>query len=873
MGGDQQHACADTAFRPFPDSALEGSLVDRFTKQVRRHRDCVALVDGTQRLTYGDLDRWSNGVADEIAGSAGAGRDPVALLVEQGAGYAAAVLGALKTGRPYVALETSDPAVRLRTFVRECGAVAVLCERTHRALAADLAGSLPVVCVDEAERSPAPPPVDPPGPDSIAYIFFTSGTTGAPKGVFDSHRNVLHNVLRYTNALSLAPSDRLTLLQGPAFSGCVSSQFGALLNGGASFPFRLAEQGLVRAAAWLARERITVYHSVPSIFRAIVAHTDVLEDIRVVRLEGDRATAADVELWRAHTASTCVLANGLGTTETGLARQLLLRHEDPAGAGLLPVGHAVRDMDVLLVDEDRQPVPHGAVGEIAVASAYLALGYWRQPHLTADRFESRAGGRMYFTGDLGRLTTGGCLEYLGRREGDLKVLGTRVEPAEVERELLRVDGVRDAAVAVDPGIRGDGRVVAYVVPSASPAPELAAVRAALGESLPAAMLPTSLVVLESLPSGVNGKVDRSALPEPPRPVATEGPVSARQEWLVDVWRDVLGVDALGPNDDFFAFGGDSLAAAEIVARIEGETGRALPLSALVTHPTVSELALVMDGATSTGVSSLTALRWGDQRPSLVLVHGNTGNALHFANLVQHVDGARPVLALEYLDRRADLRVDSIVTAHHETLTLAEPSGPYLVTGFCYGGVIAHELGRRLARDHGDAHVALLGITPLEFPTVVSPKAYERWRIVMGPPPSVLDRLRYHSRVAARLPRGQRTTYLADRARNVAHRSLSGILDSVGPRPESSVSRAAQEALAAHRPQPFPGRPLVVLHEEDTALYSTDPEEDWAGLGSEGIELVVLPGSDHAMLEPTGVDGLAAVLRRWASGVAAAPAAL
>ncbi len=713
------------------------------------------------------------------------------------------------------------------------------------------------------------PPLDI-GPDSLAYIFFTSGSTGAPKGVYDNHRNVLHNVLRYTNALEISPADRLTLLQGPAFSGCLSSQFGAFLNGASSFPLRLSEEGLMRTAAWLRRERITIYHSVPSIFRAVVRQGADFPDVRVVRLEGDRASFEDVELCKGHFPPDSVLANGLGTTETGLARQLVLSQSDLPTRGVLPVGYPVRDMAVRLVDEHRAPVPNGEVGEIAVASEYLALGYWNRQDLTEQRFQAGNGARMYFTGDLGRLADDGCLEYLGRRENDLKVLGTRVEPAEVEQELLRLDGVREAAVAVREGPRGSGQLIAYVVADHTSTLDLPSVRTALGERLPAVMLPTALVELDALPLDTNGKLDRRALPDPtPVRGGTGAPCDEQERWLAAIWREVLDVDSDGRADNFFALGGDSLAAAQIVARIDVETGHALPLAALVRSPTVAQLAAVLGEGNEARTSALTALRGGDSQPPLVLLHGNSGNALHYARLVARIDDARPLWALEYLDLDADPHVDTIVTAHLEVLSRAQPTGPYLLAGFCYGGVIAHELARRLAEDGNEAHVALLGITPLEFPTVVAPGACERWCHIYGPRPGVIARVRYHTRVAGGLERRDVAPYLAQRARNVGARTW-GRLRRRHVVETRTAAQAAQAARALHQPQPFPGRPLAVLHRDDTALYTDRPGDTWATLGTDGVDVVVLTGGGHAMLEDGGVGALASVLGTWAASVAAKP---
>src|SRR4030095_2694489 len=256
-------------------------------------------------------------------------------------------------------------------------------------------------------------------PDAGAYIFYTSGSTGRTKGVLDTHRSVLHNVMRYTNTLHLAADDRLTLLQGPAFSGAVSSLFGALLNGAACFPFDVGREGADRLPTWLAAECITIYHSVPALFRQVAPHGGALPALRLVRLEGDGASPRDLALLQRHFTRDCVLVNGLGATECGLVRQFFFTPAHPLPEGVVPIGEAVEDMEIAVVGEDGRPVPSGAVGEITVRSRYLAAGYWRRPELTAERFSdagTERGLRVYRTGDAGRWRADGMLEHLGRPE-------------------------------------------------------------------------------------------------------------------------------------------------------------------------------------------------------------------------------------------------------------------------------------------------------------------------------------------------------------------------------------------------------------------------------------------------------------------------
>ena len=850
---DQQHGCALTRPTSFADAAIEQSLCARFAEQVAVHRFCLAVREPQRSLTYGELDAWANGIAHALLEETPVRSAPVSLMFAQGGASIAAILGTLKSGAAYASLDPSDP--RGREFVERLNSAIVLTDNEHRDIARAAAGKRPVLVVEEI--SAADPSTIEPSPDDLAYVYFTSGSTGQPKGVCDCHRNVLHNVLRYTNTLSIAPSDRLSLIQSPSFSGTVSSLFGALLNGAAVFPFRLDDHGASRLADWLREERITIYHSVPAIFRALLrADTGGFPDARVVRLEGDRATALDVKLHRRSFRAGSILVNGLGLTETGLVRQYFVTPETPVDDGVLPVGYGVQDMDLRIVGDDAVEVPRGTIGEIAVRSNYLALGYWSDPELTGERFLEApdAPARMYLTGDLGRLRQDGCVEYLGRRDGELKINGNRVEPAEVEAELVLIPGVSDAAVTTGEGRRGEGHLVAFIIGGDGREPSATNVRAALEQRLPRWMVPSAIFVVDELPLGPTGKIDRRALSSFPAPTSGRR-VSDRLERVVaQVWEEVLDVRPIGADDDFFALGGDSLAAMEIITCLERELDAALPLSVFVGSPTVASLTDAVRTSSSSAESSLVTLHPDGERAPIVLVHGNTGNLLHYAPLVHLLRHDRPVLGLEYM-AADDLGIDAIAASHIRSLLQADRSGRFVVVGFCYGAVLAHEIACQL-RTHGHdvAALVLLGVTPLEFPTLVSASARSRWSARNGAPTTPFQRTIYHLGSARALQARERPRYLARRGVNLCARALRRV--TAGTSRVISVDEALRRALATHRPESYPGRALVVLHEDEMRLYTGTIR---FGSGHRLLARLTWSssrGSSHAMLENPGATRLA-----------------
>lgn len=595
------------AFVPFDRAALDGSIPQRFETQVDAGPGRIALGFGAEAWTYEALDRAANRVARVLLDRRSPWSGPVVLLIEQSPALVAAILGVLKAGGFYVPLETWHSPALVAGIARESRAALIL---------ADAAGAtpgreagVPLLRVDQVLAAAGPD--ERPGiaipPDVPAYVYYTSGSTGRPKGVVDSHRNVLHNVMRYTNALGIDRDDRITLLQSPGFSGAVSSLFGALLNGAAVFPYDLRRFGAAGLGAWLVRERITMYHSVPAIFRLAAAGAAAFPDLRLVRLEGDSMSRADWVVFRDRFPEACTLAHGLGATECGLVRQFFIDASMPVAAGVVPVGYPVEDMEVHVVDEAGRPLEPGQVGEIAVRSRYLALGYHERPDLTAGAFSPDphdSGIRTYHTGDLGRLRPDGCLEHLGRRDSRTKIRGEWVDLAEVEAAMLGVEGVREAAARVHADGAGEPILVGYAVPGDGPGHLVRALRSHLAGCLPAPAVPAAFVLLARLPLTDNGKIDRAALPAPgsERPdLETEfvPPATGTEQAIAAIWAEVLELDRVGVNDHFFDLGGDSLRLTRVQARLRLRLGDELSLVTLFEYPTIQALARHLDASPGT----------------------------------------------------------------------------------------------------------------------------------------------------------------------------------------------------------------------------------------------------------------------------------
>ncbi|MFI9558776.1 amino acid adenylation domain-containing protein [Nonomuraea endophytica] len=551
--------------REFRAEWLAESIPARFLAAARTHPDRPAL-DG---LSYAELARRAGRVAAAVRGAR-----RVALLLDHGAQTIAAILGTLGAGAAYVPLDPRYPLLRLRRMAALAGADVVLTSPGHLALAGELLEGCRVVDVTALaeESSSGWVPVD---PDSAAYILFTSGSTGDPKGVVQTHRGVLFQVAAHTNNLRIGPCDRVSVLSSFSFDMAVTDTFSALLNGACVVPVDVRTAGLSELAA--AAREITIYHSTPTVFRYLV---DALEDgerlsrMRAIVLGGEAVVGADLERFGRHFGDSCVLVNGYGATEISFAVQNHLTQIDAAlvPAGVVPIGHPLPGTRVTLE-------PAGPEGQIVIRSPYLA-DYWCAPAGDAARFGTDPDGtRFYLTGDLGRLLPDGRIAYLGRLDRQVKIRGHRVELGEVEAALSALPGVSKATVVA----RGE-HLHAYVI-----AESAAGIRDALSDVLPEYMLPTSFTALSAFPLTPTGKVDTSALPTN-RPVTTASTLTALEEVIAEAWRTALDLPQVPRDQNFFDTGGHSLLMAKVQLHLETALGRRLPLTTLYTHPTIATLA-------------------------------------------------------------------------------------------------------------------------------------------------------------------------------------------------------------------------------------------------------------------------------------------
>ncbi len=840
------------------EASIDRPLSERWHEVVARRGDDVAVTDSEGSLTYVELDRQSATLADRIADAVrrrsgvGAGLsagspDPVAILLQHDRWAAVVILACLRAGVPRVNLDPSMPAARLRQIVDGSGARVGVVTPGTEALGAELglASVIEAASVLEANSvleagSGASSVPRPRGAwpsddlDTVMGITYTSGSTGVPKGVAVRYRTIGREVHRRTSDDWMRESDVVGVVMPLTFGAGQGEVTGTLFVGGRCEFFNPREQGVAAMGAWLEARGITVLAAPPSLLTALVAAAGERvrrSSLRSVRSSGEKMLCTEALRIKRALPAGCRMLNVFGSSEATLISSYEITDDTPDLPRPVPVGRPLAGIEIRLEREDGSEPPPGESGELLVISRVLPLGYWRDEVRTRQRYVPLPDGRTLLrTGDLGALLPNGMYRLAGRKDLSVKIRGNLVEPLEVESALLSIPRVQAAAVVGRPGRNGHDRLIAYVVPEPGPDLRTAALRRKLRERLPSYMIPEAVVYLTELPRTDRGKLDRSALPEPPERSAADltPPRTAWEKRVAELWSAVLGVDELGLEDDFFDLGGDSLAAEEMVTRIADTYGITVSSRLLVDAPSVAEFASRLDQPLAPTGESLVALRRTGTRPPLFLVSAAGQTALRFLPLARRLSSDQPVYVLQMrLDDGRQIRawsVRQIARAHVRAIRREVPHGPYVLAGHSFGGTVAFEMAHQL-RAAGE-QVALL--VPLDS---------------FAPHPNAMPPVQRKNPL-----------HLLKAAANVA-------ATSAGKRPEAGVkigyTRQGRVLAMMYRGRPYAGPTLVV-----TAADEGNPDSrrrPWTRFLSGRWSAVSVPGTHHGILQEPHVAQLAAVL--------------
>ena len=705
------------------------SIGERLAHAASRAGERLAIVERDAQLTYAGLDARANAIAARIH-LARAGPGFVALLFEAKIPAIAALFGASRAARAYVPLDAGDPDGRLRLIVGDSEPEVLLTERRlmERARALVPARCTVLAIEDIGARAPLPEPravAD----DALANLYYTSGSTGEPKGVAQTQRNVLYFADAYARTLGIGETDRVSLLYTLSFSASMMDIFGALFNGATLCAYDVRRDGVATLGAWLDRERVSVLHAVPTVFRGLLAERGgrKLEHLRAIDLGGETVYQSDVELFQRHTRPECILINHLAATESNVIAQYVVGHAtSPHADGILPVGRSPAGVTVHVVGPDGSPARPGEVGDLVVASEYLSPGYWRRPELNAAAFSEGAGDartRRYRTGDTGRIDAEGNLHFLGRKGNRIKIRGQSIDLSEVEAALAACPGVVECAVvAGHDGAEEPDRLAAHLVIAEGVARDPRAIRRSLAGRLPSYMLPSAFAFADALPRTATGKIDRGALAAIPRtdPARTPDPPRDDVERAVAaMFADLTRATPIGRDDDFFLLGGDSLSLFELQSRVLDRFGVAV--TRFYEDATVAGIAARIRRARGSdageATSVLIAIKDSGSAPPLCIVHGRLGQPFVSPHFLSLLGEELPVWAFQArgLDGREppNPTIEAMADDYLAEMRKRRPHGPYFLAALCAGALIANAMARAL-REAGETVLPLLLFDPPEM---------------------------------------------------------------------------------------------------------------------------------------------------------------
>ncbi|MBD2773825.1 amino acid adenylation domain-containing protein [Iningainema tapete] len=888
-----------------PVNGLGTGIIEWLDQACQRFPEQIALEYKGCQVSYSNLDEMANRLANCLMAQLSKG-SIVAVILDDRIEIIVTLIGILRTGCVFVPLDPDFPASRLSQIVADVEPDCFITNSKYEDLVNKInsANNNNYKIINLGENSKyafsnegqiksskflvdfsAERPIVDLDPNDLCYIYYTSGSTGTPKGIAGKLKGISHFIKWEIETFNIDYGWRVSQFTQPTFDALLRDVFVPLCVGGTICipPEKPLMMGTTELVDWIDTQKINLIHCVPTVFGAIASshlHQKKFQSLKYILMAGETLPISDVNRWMEVYESRIKLVNLYGASETTMVKFYHQIQKSDLERGFIPIGKPMKGARAVVLDEWGNVCPRGVFGELYIRTPYQTLGYYKNPNLTKkvfvnNPFSEDPNDLLYKTGDLARLLNDGTFQLRGRKDNQVKIRGIRVELTEIENQLRDHPLVRNAVVEVREDIPGYKRLVAYLVADPSQAQELSLVdlRSFLKKKLPDYMMPSHFVMLEALPLTPNGKVNRRALPTPDisrshQEASFVAPRNKAEEMLAAIWAEVLGRERLGIHDNFFELGGHSLLSIRLMAQIQKQFGKNLPLATLFQNPTIEHLASLLGEQTDFQTSSpLVAIQPSGAQPPFFCVHPIGGNVLCYADLARHLGIEQPFYGLQSPglngEREPHTRIEDMASHYIEALQTIQPQGPYRIGGWSLGGIIAFEMAQQL---HSCGHqVALLALIDSYAP-ITSNKREEMDEAMVvatlamdigglfGKELSVcVDELK-------QMESNEQLNYILEQAKTL--NILPPEVEVQQMRYYVQVFKANLQAKSCYTPQPYRGKITLLCASEKLKKQTYDPSQGWSRLTEVGVEIRQIPGDHYTILQEPHVQILADRLKNF-----------
>lgn len=709
------------------DIKVTTSLIDEFEKSVKKYPHKIAVKDSKYSLTYEELNNESNKIANLLLQSKLPSESKVAILLDRNVNVIISILGVLKAGYAYVPIDASYPQQRIDYILNDADVSLVLTSNSLKEHIFDTFNKIIVADILNSFNDISDPKTQI-KPENLAYVIYTSGSTGKPKGVLVEHHNVVRLIKSTAEIYNFESTDVWTMFHSYAFDFSIWEIWGALLNGSTLIvvPFKTTRNPQ-QFYELVSNEKVTILSQTPSAFKEF-QQIDLKENknlsLRYVTFGGEKLNLNSLKSWYGlHDSSAIKLVNMYGITETTVHSTAKILNSSDLSNNTSNIGHALPDLAIYLVNEYGNIVPEGVIGEMLICGQGVTRGYLNRDDLTNERFidvkDFSDKYKTYKSGDLAKINSNGELEYIRRSDNQVKVRGFRIELGEIENALNDIDSIKNSVVVTNKEDESN-ILVAYLTSSTKI--NLQEVIEKLKSKLPDYMIPSRFIQLENIPLTTNGKVNTRKLPLPNKENILSSSKSVKpnnedEARMLAIWKEILDVDKIGITDNFFDLGGHSLLAVKLMGVVKNTFGKELPISELFNHPTIRSLTKLVKEYSQNDLDNLIVpIKNSGEKTPLFMVHPGMGQVMCFKDLAKDFDSDRPLFAIRanglYGECNHEKSVEETAKRYIREIKKIQPSGPYNLSGYCVGGIIADEMAYQLRKNNEEVNsLILLDIEP------------------------------------------------------------------------------------------------------------------------------------------------------------------